>query len=188
MFFYPCVLRAQSTNASLTGRVTDPSKAAIADARITAINTGTNIQNYTASNSPGEYFLANLPPGSYRIEVEKSGFKKLVRPDVILHVQDALAIDFEMAVGSVSDTVTVQAGSGAHLWIQFISHLDRLLDLNSKSGQPNARGAAVWNPCILGEEVGRDASGASFLCSPLMSEVRCFGGGLDTVDSAKFAA
>lgn len=47
----------------------------------------------------------------YRIEVEKSGFKKLIRPDVILHVQDALAIDFEMAVGSLSDTVRVEAGA-----------------------------------------------------------------------------
>jgi hypothetical protein len=106
-----CVLRAQSTNASLTGRITDPSRTAIAEARITAISTGTNFQYDTASNSSGEYFLANLPPGSYRIEVEKSGFKKLVRPDVTLHVQDALAIDFEMVVGSVSDSITVQAGA-----------------------------------------------------------------------------
>ena len=79
LFFYPCMLRAQSTNASLTGRVTDPSKAAIAEARISAINTGTNFQYDTASNSSGEYTLANLPPGTYRIEVEKTGFKKLVR-------------------------------------------------------------------------------------------------------------
>jgi hypothetical protein len=43
--------------------------------------------------------------------VEKTGFKKLIRPHVILHVQDALAIDFEMAVGSVSDSITVQAGA-----------------------------------------------------------------------------
>jgi len=109
--FYPCALHAQSTNASLTGRVTDPSKAGVPEARITAINTGTNFQYDTATNSAGEYSLANLPPGTYQIEVEKSGFKKLVRPDMTLHVQDALAIDFEMAVGSVSDTVTVPAGA-----------------------------------------------------------------------------
>jgi hypothetical protein len=108
---YPCALRAQTTNGSITGRVTDPSHAMIADAKVAAVNTGTNFRYETATNGAGEYTLANLPPGTYRIEVEKSGFKKLVRPDVNLHVQDALAIDFEMAVGSVSDTVTVQAGA-----------------------------------------------------------------------------
>jgi len=51
------------------------------------------------------------PPGSYRIEIEKPGFKKLIKPAVILHVQDALDIDFEMAVGSASDSITVEAGA-----------------------------------------------------------------------------
>src|ERR1700756_5430139 len=109
--FYPWALHAQSTNASLTGRVTDPSKATIAEAKVAAVNTGTNFRYESTTNTAGEYALANLLPGTYRIEVEKSGFKKLIRPEVILHVQDTLAIDFEMAVGSVSDTVTVQAGA-----------------------------------------------------------------------------
>jgi Carboxypeptidase regulatory-like domain len=94
LFFYPCALRPQTTNASITGRVTDPSKAVIGEAKIAAINTGTNFRYESTTSTAGEYTLANLPPGTYRIEAEKSGFKKLVRPDVILHVQDALAIDF----------------------------------------------------------------------------------------------
>ena len=91
--------------------MTNPSKATIADAKVAAVNTGTNFRYETATNGTGEYTLANLPPGTCRVEVEKSGFKKLIRPDVILHVQDALAVDFEMAVGSVLDSITVQAGA-----------------------------------------------------------------------------
>jgi hypothetical protein len=107
----PSVLRAQSTNASLTGRITDPSKALIAGAGITVISAGTNARYEITSNESGEYYLTNLPPGLYRIEIEKTGFKKVIKPDVILHVQDALEINFEMAVGSASESVTVEDGT-----------------------------------------------------------------------------
>src|SRR6266849_5083969 len=103
-------LRAQSTNASLTGRITDPSKGAIADAKFAAIRAGTNVRYETTTNVSGEYFLANLPPGTYRIEVEKAGFKKLIKPDVTLHVQDAIEIGFEMSLGDVTENITVEAG------------------------------------------------------------------------------
>jgi hypothetical protein len=105
-----CV-RAQSTNASLTGRVTDPAKALIVDAKVSAVSAGTNARYETATNGSGEYYLANLPPNSYRVEIERPGFKKLVKPDVVLHVQDTLEIDFEMTLGPVSETVTVEAGT-----------------------------------------------------------------------------
>ena len=108
---YASVLHAQSTNASLNGRVIDPAKAFIVDARVTAISAGTNIRYETTTNGVGEYHLTNVPPNSYRIEIEKPGFKKLIKPDVILHVQDALNIDFEMTLGPVSETVTVEAGA-----------------------------------------------------------------------------
>jgi Carboxypeptidase regulatory-like domain len=104
------VLRAQSTNAGLTGRVTDLSKGLIADAKVAAINTATNFHYEATTNTSGEYYLTNLPPGPYRIEIEKPGFKKSIKPDVILHVHDALAIDFEMTVGDVTESITVEAG------------------------------------------------------------------------------
>lgn len=107
----PSVLRAQSTNASLTGRITDPSKAVIADARVAAINADTNVRYETRTNGSGEYYLANLPPGPYSIEVEKPGFKRLIKRDVTLHVQDAVGIDFEMTVGEVTESITTEAGA-----------------------------------------------------------------------------
>jgi Carboxypeptidase regulatory-like domain/TonB dependent receptor len=108
---YSPALRPQSTNASLTGHITDPSKASIAGAKITAINTATNFRYETTTTDSGEYYLTNLPPGPYQIEIEKSGFKKLIKPDVTLHVQDAIELNFAMAVGSASETVTVTAGA-----------------------------------------------------------------------------
>src|SRR5262249_51392941 len=105
------LLQAQSTNAGISGRLTDPSNALIAGARVAAISTSTNIHRETLTNASGEYYLANLAPGPYRIEVEKPGFKKLVKPDVHLHVQDALAIDLEMILGAATETVTVEGGA-----------------------------------------------------------------------------
>ena len=101
---------AQSTNAYLTGRITDPSKAFVADATLSAIGTATNVRYETTSDASGEYSLANLPPGLYQIEVEKPGFKKLTKPDVNLHVQDAITINFEMNVGEVTENIIVEAG------------------------------------------------------------------------------
>jgi Carboxypeptidase regulatory-like domain/TonB dependent receptor len=108
---FASVVCAQSTNASLAGRITDPSRALIVDAKVTAISPGTNFRYETTTNRAGEYYLANLAPGAYRLEIEKTGFKKLIKPDVILHVQDAVAIDFIMSLGAASETITVEAGA-----------------------------------------------------------------------------
>jgi hypothetical protein len=102
---------AQTTNGSLAGRVIDPAKARIADAGVTAVSPDTNVRRDAISNASGEYYLGNLPPGPYRIEVEKTGFKKVVKPDVVVHVQDALDLDFDMEIGASSETITVTAGA-----------------------------------------------------------------------------
>src|SRR5258708_40019138 len=104
---HPRVLRAQSTNASVAGRLTDPSKAVIADAKVAAINQDTNVRYEAETNASGEYHLTNLPPGGYRIESEKTGFRKSIKPDVVLHVEDSFEIDFDMTLGSESDSITV---------------------------------------------------------------------------------
>ncbi len=81
------------------------------DAKVAGINTGTNVRYEGATNGSGEYYLTNLLPASYRIEIEKPGFQKLIKPDVILHVQDALELNFEMTLGSGSESITVEAGA-----------------------------------------------------------------------------
>ncbi len=105
------VLHSQTPNAALTGRVTDPSKAVINAARVVAINLGTDVRYEGATNGNGEYYIPNLPPATYRIEVEKIGFNTMLKPDVILHVEEAVEINFEMTLGSARESVTVEGGA-----------------------------------------------------------------------------
>jgi hypothetical protein len=101
---------AQSPNASVTGQVTDSTKAVIVGAHVLAVNTGTNIGYEAVTNDAGEYYFPNLLPGSYRMEADKAGFNRVIKPDIILHVQDNVEINFSLAVGSASASITVGGG------------------------------------------------------------------------------
>jgi hypothetical protein len=100
---------AQTTNAAVTGRITDPSKAVIVDAHVALINTGTNVRYEGKTNNAGSYVVPALPPGPYRVEVEKPGFKTIVETGLVLHVQDTVELNYEMALGTSSESITVTA-------------------------------------------------------------------------------
>jgi hypothetical protein len=102
---------AQSPDGTISGTVYDSLGKVIAGADITVVNDATRVQSNTKTNSDGVYVLPNLPAGSYRLQVAKLGFKTLIKPDITLNVQDALAINFTLPVGSVSETVTVEGGA-----------------------------------------------------------------------------
>ncbi|ADV84374.1 TonB-dependent receptor [Terriglobus saanensis] len=101
----------QSTSASITGLVDDPSKAVIAGVSIMAINTQTGVKARTTTNHTGQYVLSGLNPGSYRVEVDRQGFKGIIEAGLILHVQDVVQLNFHMAIGSAAESVTVNASA-----------------------------------------------------------------------------
>ena len=103
--------QAQSTNATITGRVTDPGKAVLPGAKVTLINAGTNVARSATTDAAGSYVLTNVPPADYRLQIEKEGFKSVIKPGVVVHVQDNLEINFELALGAVSESVTVTGGA-----------------------------------------------------------------------------
>jgi hypothetical protein len=105
------LVMAQSTNATISGIVLDPSGRGIPVADIEIVNDATGIRYPGSTNSEGIYAIPNLPPGPYRIQISKIGFKTIIKPDIILNTQDALAINFTLPVGAASETVTVEGGA-----------------------------------------------------------------------------
>jgi len=101
-------MRGQSTAASLTGRITDSHRKVISEASVQVINRSTGIHYDGLTNEAGIYYVSDLPPGTYRIEVEKLGYIAVIESGIILHVQDAFEVNFEMERGSASESVTVE--------------------------------------------------------------------------------
>jgi hypothetical protein len=104
-------LVAQSPSGNINGIVLDPSGRIVVGADVVVVNDVTGVQYSTKTNEEGIYVLPNLPPGPYRIQVSKIGFKTLIKPSIVLNIQDALAVNFTLPVGAFSETVTVEGGA-----------------------------------------------------------------------------
>lgn len=104
-------LLAQSPNGSINGLVLDPSNRVIVGADILVINDVTGVKYTSKTNDDGIYMVSNLPPAPYRLQVSKVGFKTIVKPDIVLNVQDALSINFTLPIGALHEVVTVEGGA-----------------------------------------------------------------------------
>jgi len=102
---------AQSTNAELSGRITDPNGLQVPKVKIEAVNVLTNVAASTETNEVGLYTFVSLQPGIYRVVVQKEGFDSIVKPDVELHVEDHVVINFALRIGSITTSVTVEGGA-----------------------------------------------------------------------------
>jgi len=100
-------LYGQSTYGSISGSVYDPSGAAISDAQVTLTNASTGEKRVQPTNADGLYTFPNVLVGKYSMDVEKAGFKKTTRNDVVIEVQQSARIDFTLAVGQVSESIEV---------------------------------------------------------------------------------
>lgn len=103
------LLFAQSEVATLTGVVTDASGGVLTNVEVTVTNTGTNLSKGAATNETGRYFLPGLKPGVYSVTATLSGFKKYVNTAVTLQVNQTARLDISLAVGEISQELTVSA-------------------------------------------------------------------------------
>src|SRR5260370_10881487 len=103
------LLLAQADRATTEGSVTDTSGAAIADAKVSIVRIETNTTIPLKTNEVGRYFAANLPLGTYRVEVEKAGFRAAQVDNLILQSQMSVRADVRMTVGAMTERVEVTA-------------------------------------------------------------------------------
>lgn len=102
-------LQGQEFRATIHGRITDPRGAVVAGAKIQAINQATNLAVSTVSTADGDYTIPLLQPGTYTLEVDKTGFKDYRRVGLVLDTGQVAGIDVTMQVGEQTQSVEVTA-------------------------------------------------------------------------------
>lgn len=102
---------AQITTSSVSGTVTDSSGAVVAGASISVANTATGIAYRTVSDSQGAYHVTQLPPGTYTMEVSRSGFETQDLKQFKVFVDQPIQQSFALAVGRATETVSVSAAN-----------------------------------------------------------------------------
>ena len=103
------VASSAQTSAEITGLVKDPTGAAVSGANVTVTNKATGATRKVTTNSEGLYSFPSLPPGTYELRVEQTGFKISLNDNVRLEVQQTARLDVAMEVGQVGETVTISA-------------------------------------------------------------------------------
>jgi len=101
------VALGQTTNGSIAGTITDPGGASVAGVKVEATNKGTGLQRSATSTENGTYLIPQLPPGTYDLTVEKAGFAKGDRHDVLLLVNQSATVDFALSLATANQTVEV---------------------------------------------------------------------------------
>jgi hypothetical protein len=99
------------TFGEITGVVTDPAGGVVVGAAVTVTNSETNLARAATTNNAGNYTFPSLLPGIYSVKAEMQGFQGEVRNGVELQVQQVARIDFQLRVGSLTETVEVTGGA-----------------------------------------------------------------------------
>ena len=127
-------LFAQQTTGTITGRVLDPQGAAIPGATVTAKSSATGFTRAEVSDGTGLYRLAALPVGAYDVTAQLQGFTTVAKKDVQVNVAQGLALDFDLKVAAVAETVNVT--SATPLINTTVSSVGQVVDLRRIQNLP----------------------------------------------------
>ncbi|MEO7146117.1 MAG: carboxypeptidase regulatory-like domain-containing protein, partial [Bryobacteraceae bacterium] len=101
----------QVPTASLTGLVRDPSGAVVPGAQLRIVDNATRTGRSASTNNDGYYSFQLIPPGDYRLTIQKTGFQTLVQANVQLNVQQSARMDFTLPLGTSRQEVTVASAA-----------------------------------------------------------------------------
>lgn len=104
-----CAVYGQTDRGTITGTVSDPAGAVVANAAVDARNTATGANYSAASSATGNYTIAQLPVGTYDLAVSAPGFKKYLRPGITVEVAGTARVDATLEVGANTESITVEA-------------------------------------------------------------------------------
>lgn len=99
------------TGGTITGVISDPAGAVVANAAVEAKNTATGVVSTAATSSTGNYVLSDLPAGTYTIDVALPGFKKYVRTGVEVQQLQTTRADVILEIGAATESITVSAAA-----------------------------------------------------------------------------
>jgi hypothetical protein len=103
------LLDAQSLFGTILGTVTDHTNAVVPGARVTVRNIATNEERIVGTGPLGDYEALALPIGAYEVSCEAAGFKRAVRSNVILRIDQRLRVDLKLMLGALQETVQITA-------------------------------------------------------------------------------
>jgi len=99
----------QAVYGSILGTITDPSGAAVANAKVTVTDQRKGTKEETTTNDSGNYSVTHLIPDTYTVHVEGPGFKSLELKDIIVNADAGTDVNGQFQVGSTSEQVEVTA-------------------------------------------------------------------------------
>jgi len=104
---------ALAQEATIVGTVTDPSGAAVPNVKVTLTNTDTTVSRTVTTNNDGQYVAPDIHIGHYSVRAEATGFKVREEKGILLQVGDRYRVDFKLEVGSIQQTISVEANAVA---------------------------------------------------------------------------
>src|SRR5918993_308406 len=130
----PAVADAQTSEATISGVVSDATEGALPGVMVTAIHGQTGQRHSATTNGEGFYALRPLPIGPYVIEAELSGFQRYRREGLTLTTGAIVPLDIKLSLGQIADTVTVRGE--APLLGARTSEISQLIESRSVEGMP----------------------------------------------------